>query len=270
MPARTHKSVPTQRHSGQTFVSESDAVALEEPLEIRVDDEVFAVTLRSPGDDQELVAGLLWAEGLIGDRRDLGSIVHCGRSGEEGYGNVIEVVSAPGKVIALEETTRRGTLISSACGVCGRRSIDDLCQRTRPVRSERRLKAAQVHEFVSALRGHQSAFAVTGGVHAAGLYLGDELALVREDIGRHNAVDKVFGRMLLDGRVPLSDAVLVVSGRAGFEIVQKACVAEVPFVISVSAPSSMAVDLAETVGITLIGFARSGSFRVYCHPERLV
>ncbi|HMR05155.1 MAG TPA: formate dehydrogenase accessory sulfurtransferase FdhD [Polyangiaceae bacterium] len=270
MPAKTHKPVATHRHTEQSYAAEEDAVALEEPLEIRVDDEVFAVTLRSPGDDQELVAGLLWAEGLIRGRGDLGSISHCGRTDDAGYGNVIEVVSAPGKVIALEETTRRGTLISSACGVCGRRSIDDLCKRTRPVRSARTLSASQVSDFVGALRAHQSAFAVTGGVHAAGLYLGDELVVVREDIGRHNAVDKVFGRMLLDDRVPLKDTVLVVSGRAGFEIVQKACVAEVPFVISVSAPSSMAVDLAEAVGITLVGFARNGSFRVYCHPERLV
>ncbi len=267
--AASYKSVATRKHSSQGGVEEDDAVALEEPLEIRVDDDVFAVTLRTPGSDRELVAGLLWSEGLISSRKEIGSIAHCGRVGETGYGNVMQITSAPGHVLELDDTTRRGTLITSACGVCGRRSIDDLCARTRPVRSERQLQPAQISDFVESLRNEQSAFAVTGGVHAAGLYLGSQLELVREDIGRHNAVDKVFGRMLLDDRLPLEDPALVISGRAGFEIVQKACVAGVPFVIAVSAPSSMAVELAEAVGITLIGFARNGTFRVYCHPERV-
>ncbi|MEZ4220044.1 MAG: formate dehydrogenase accessory sulfurtransferase FdhD [Polyangiaceae bacterium] len=267
---RGFESVATVRHSDGARVDEEDAVAAEEPLEIRIDDDVFAVTLRTPGSDLELVVGLLWSEGIIDSRDDIGSLSHCRDANSGANPNVVRVTSAPGRVLVTENTVRRGTLVSSACGVCGRKSIDDLCERTRPISTAARLPASRIVALPSELGEHQSAFAITGGVHAAGLFMNDRLHLAREDVGRHNAVDKVLGRLVLDATEVTPDAVLVVSGRAGFDIVQKACVAQVPFVVAVSAPSSMSVGLARAAGITLVGFARGGGFRVYSHPDRVV
>jgi FdhD protein len=249
-----------------------DELSVEEPLEIRIAGETYATTMRTPGHDHELVAGFLLAEGLIGSRQDLGGIAHCGRLGSEGAGNTIDVLPAPGTVLDVEALgyTRRGTLTSAACGVCGRKLIDDLVLRLqRPAASEP-FERAFIASLSEALRDHQPGFDRTGGLHAAGIATpGAGFRVVREDVGRHNAVDKVIGRSLLDDALPASGSVLMVSGRTSFEIVQKALAAGLSAVVGVSAPSSLAVSTAAHFGLLLCGFARKGAFNVYAGAERL-
>ena len=249
----------------------SSGIAVEEPLEIRVGGETVAITMRTPGNDHELVLGFLLAEGLVEHARDLGRVHHCGRPGEEGYGNVIDATAAPGVSLDMERLglSRRGTLTTSACGVCGRRSIDDLLATRTPLDIRVRFGAGVIAELTSLLAEGQRVFRDTGGTHAAALVRADGgLLHVREDVGRHNAVDKVIGRMLLDGVDP-SDLALVVSGRASFEIVQKAARGRIPVVVAVSAPTSLAVDAARRTGVTLVGFARGPTFNVYAGADRL-
>jgi FdhD protein len=270
-PAAVSRAVV--RYEGDAPLSSADRLTVEEPLEIRIAGEAVAVTMRTPGHDNELASGFLFAEGIVGSAADLGKIAHCGRPGEEGYGNVVEVQPAPGVVLDADRTlfARRGTLTNAACGVCGRRTIDDLIARCATVADAVRFSPRVISELPSILRRAQAVFAETGGLHAAAVATEDgTLILSREDVGRHNAVDKVFGRMLLDQALPATGCALVVSGRSSFEIVQKAAMARAPVVVSVSAPSSLAVDLAERVGITLVGFARGRAFTVYCHSERIV
>jgi FdhD protein len=261
----------------------ADEVAVEEPLEIRVAGDALAITMRTPGADRELTLGFLLAEGVIRSTDDVGSVAHCGHVGAEGFGNVIDVLPAPGVVLAPErvEGTRRGTLTSAACGVCGRLSIDDLTARCAPVADGGRIAAARLSRLAAAMRAHQGLFARTGGVHAAALYAadddtaggagtaGDAPLVLHEDVGRHNAVDKVVGTLLLRRALPARGRVLVVSGRASFEILQKAVVAGIPIVASVSAPSSLAIDLAARMNVTLAAFVREGTMSVYSCPERI-
>jgi len=258
------------RYAGDTREPVEDRLAVEAPLDRRIAGETFAVTMRTPGHDEELVLGLLLAEGIVRDVRDVGGIAHCGKPGE--LGNVIEVTAAPGAVIEWdpEGAVRRATLITSACGVCGRRSIDDLLERVRRLEDDARFSPDWVRRLTLELGPRQRNFAVSGGVHAAALWGADGSdALVREDVGRHNAVDKVVGRCALDGGLPARGAALVVSGRASFELVQKALVAQIPLRVSVSAPSSLAVAAARAGGLTLIGFARGQRFNVYAGEERI-
>lgn len=249
-----------------------ESIVVEEPLEIRISGDTFAITMRTPGHDRELAAGLLLAEGLIASAAELGGIAHCGRPGDEGYGNTLDVTAAPGTVLDGErvELARRGTLTNASCGVCGRRSIDDLMARVGPIDDATRFERAVLAELTARLRAEQPVFAETGGLHAAGVAdaRGNWL-VVREDVGRHNAVDKVVGRLLLDGALPARGQLLVVSGRTSFEIVQKAVVAGFPAVVAVSAPTSMAVATAERAGLTLLGFSRQGAFNVYSGAERI-
>jgi FdhD protein len=247
-----------------------DRVAVEEPLEIRIAGEPFAVTMRTPGHDAELVLGFLLAEGIVGSAADVGGITHCGRPGESG--NVVDVTAAPGTVIDWEREgpLRRATLTTSACGVCGRRSIEDLLARTLPIADDTSFTAEWIRGLTDVLAPLQSNFAVSGGVHAAALFDRDgERYVVREDVGRHNAVDKVIGRAALDGRLPGHGMALWVSGRASFELVQKAAVAHIPLLVSVSAPSSLAIAAAEASHMTLVGFARGRRFNVYAGAERI-
>jgi len=253
--------------------AEDDVVA-EEPLEIRAAGETLAITMRTPGADRELAVGFLFAEGVIRSRDDLGRVAHCGRPDQEGYGNTIDV--APGAGVSLDidrvSATRRGTLTTSACGVCGRRSVDDVIARCAPLPVARAsITSAAILAAVEGLRERQPNFARTGGIHGAALHdCEGHVAAAFEDIGRHNAVDKVVGAMVLAGRIPGNEAaLLVVSGRASYEVVQKASAAEIPVIASVSAASSLAVDLARAVGITLCGFVRRGTMTVYSHPERI-
>jgi FdhD protein len=244
-----------------------DCVAIEEPLDVRISGDTLAITMRTPGHDRELVLGFLWAEGIIGSPDDVSGLAHCGRSGAEGRENTIEVTLAPGVVVPdLSEgsVNRRGTVVTSACGVCGRRTIDDLLARFTRVRPPTNLDLDVVVGAVAKLTERQPIFAATGGTHAASLVdlSGNALATF-EDVGRHNAVDKVVGSQVRARAMPLEDRVLVVSGRASFEIVQKAMAARIPVVASVSAASSLAVELAEAAGITLIGFVRGWCATIY-------
>ncbi len=261
----------------RTCSARDDAVAVEEPLEIRVSGDALAVTMRTPGDDVDLALGFLYAEGLIACAGDVGTIAHCGRLGEEGYGNVLEVSPAPGVALAYERllATRRGTLTTSACGVCGRRTVEDLMASCVRVGDGPVLPPERVAAAVEALREAQGVFARTGGTHAAAAYDASGRRLVaREDVGRHNAVDKVVGALLRRGRIgpgaQAAPVLLAVSGRASFEMVQKAVRARIPVVASVSAPTSLAVDLAARANVTLAGFVRGPRVNVYAHPERIV
>jgi len=247
-----------------------DELAVEEPLEIRVAGEALAVTMRTPGHDHELVAGFLLAEGLIRSHVDLGGIHHCGRPGAEGAHNTIDVLPGPGAVLDLE-ATRRGTLTTSACGMCGRKLIEDLLQRLRPAPPSPPVRRSFIAQLTGELQKQQPSFQRTGGLHAAGIALANSgLHVVREDVGRHNAVDKAIGRLLLDDRLPAHGALLVVSGRTSFEIVQKALAAGLSGVVGVSAPSSLAVSTAARFGLLLCGFARGEAFNVYAGAERLI
>ncbi len=254
-----------------------DRVAVEEPLEIRVAGETVSITMRTPGDDAHLAVGFLYAEGVLRGIEDVGSAVHCGRPGEEGFGNVIDVTPAPGAHVVLKrlDTARRGTLTTSACGICGRRTIDDLLTACGPVPEGPAVDAAVVSRAVETLREAQPIFAETGGLHAAAaLDATGRLIASAEDVGRHNAVDKVVGALLYAGlaparREPGGPAILAVSGRASFEIAHKATVARLGVLVSVSAASSLAVDLAQRVGLTLACFCRGGRFNLMAHPERI-
>lgn len=253
-------------------LSEADEVAIEEPLEIRVADEALAVTMRTPGDDRALAAGFLYAEGVISSRTDVGSIAHCGEPGEEGFGNVLNVTPGPGVLLDVARITasRRGTLTTAACGVCGRRSVEDLLARCEPLATGPTLTTALLLDGVGRLQQAQRLFTRTGATHAAAAFDAEGgLLTCAEDVGRHNAVDKVFGRLLLGGELAPAPALLVVSGRTSFEIVQKAAVARVGCVVGVSGTTSLAADLAERLGITLAGFARGDELALYAHRSRV-
>ena len=255
--------------------SRTDQVVLEEPLEIRVSGETLSITMRTPGHDHELVLGFLWAEGIIRAREDVSSIAHCGRTGTEEKENTVEVKLAPGVRTPLDDIdaplfARRGTITTSACGVCGRKSIDDLLARFERLADGARVSRGTVTAAVAGLRERQPLFARTGGCHAASLLtMSGKHVATFEDVGRHNAVDKVVGSRLRAGSLPLRDHLLVVSGRSSFEIVQKAIAAGIPVVASVSAPSSLAVSLASQANVTLVGFARGDAMTVYSGAARI-
>lgn len=251
----------------------SDRLVAEEPLEIRVGGESFAVTMRTPGSDFELAQGLLHSEGIIAARDDVSSIRYCAGTDEDGQQtyNVLDVELA-GLAKPMLDVVRRNTVMSSSCGLCGKASMDSV----RTMASydlhddHTTVDAAVLSALPDRLRDDQKVFASTGGLHGAGLY-DDEgnTIVVREDIGRHNAVDKVLGWCLENGRVPASGTILLVSGRASFELVQKAVMAGIPILAAVSAPSSLAADLADESGLTLVGFLRGESMNIYTHPERV-
>lgn len=252
-----------------------DSVAAEEPLEIRLGHESFAVTMRTPGDDFDLMAGFLLAEGVISHPSELISMRFCAGEDENGQQtyNVLQAQLRP-DIVDSALANRRNVTTSSACGICGTASIDAVKKTSHypiswPLESEL-ISASLLAELPERLRDAQKVFDKTGGVHAAGLFTNDaELLVLREDVGRHNAVDKVMGVSLREGHLPLSNRILQVSGRASFELVQKAAMAGVPLLAAVSAPSSLAVELAQESGITLVGFSRGTSMNVYTHPGRI-
>lgn len=254
------------------FVNREDNLAGEEPLEIRIGGRAFSTTMRTPGHDVELVHGFLHAEGIVSGAQDVVVARYCDGVDEQGRNtyNVIDVTLADGIVDPVPERGRAVTT-SSACGVCGSSSIEMIGQRSRyPVGGPAELDPAVILALPDALRLQQKGFARTGGSHGAALAAADgTLSLVREDVGRHNAVDKVIGAALLEGLLPLSDRALVTSSRASFELVQKAVLAGIGTLIAVSAPSSLAVELAETSGMTVIGFVRAGGFNVYSGAHRV-
>ena len=270
--------VRVRARDGDSEIEREDALAVEEPLEIRIrgagDARVFSfvTTMRTPGNDEELAAGLLFAEGVLESRRDLQGLARPAdpRIDPELKANVLVADLARG-AFARAGKLQRGTVMGSACGVCGKTSIENVIPADRPpLSSSLRVTPELLYGLPGHLRERQSLFARTGGLHAAGLFSpGGELLEIREDIGRHNATDKLVGTFLLRGGLPLSETILMVSGRAGFEIVQKAFAAGIPIVASVSAPSSLAAALAETAGVTLVGFLRDRRFNVYANPERV-
>jgi FdhD protein len=252
--------------------SDVDRAATEEPLEIRLHDRPFAVVMRTPGADRELAAGFLFSERVLTSADDLGTITYCTDPAAEHPENVVTVAltdPSPGR-LARVFSERRNVTTNASCGMCGRLTIDSLRTAGPPLASSWTVSADAVVGVPDRLRQAQAVFDQTGGLHAAGLVTRDgRLEAVAEDVGRHNAVDKVIGRMLIQDRLPLSDRLLFVSGRTSFEIVQKAFLAGIPVVAAVSAPSSLAVELAEDCGITLIGFLRGQGFNIYAHPERI-
>ncbi|MFZ3217541.1 MAG: formate dehydrogenase accessory sulfurtransferase FdhD [Candidatus Acidiferrales bacterium] len=247
-----------------------DFLAAEEPLEIRVGDEPLSVTMRTPGHDRELAAGFLFTEGMIQRHEQIVGLEHREAADGVNRGNVIQAQLTPEAAPDFVKM-RRHFFAASSCGICGKASIDAIRARLlAPPNPDFRLDAERLVRMPEALRSAQDVFERTGGLHAAALFNArGELLVLREDIGRHNAVDKVIGWALLENRVPIADCVLLVSGRGGFEIVQKAIVAGVPVVASVSAPSSLAVQLARELHVTLIGFLRGRRFVIYAGEDRV-
>ncbi|HWH34190.1 MAG TPA: formate dehydrogenase accessory sulfurtransferase FdhD [Acidimicrobiales bacterium] len=259
---------PIVRIAGQGPIPSMDEVAGEEPLEIRVDGAPVSVTMRTPGHDFELALGFCLAEGLLGCPEGV-TMRYCGDDRGAGSYNVVEVHRR--RPAAVSPARLRRVATTSACGVCGSTSIDALRTEVGDLGADAVVVDADVVVALPDRLGrHQRVFARTGGLHAAALASPDgELACVREDVGRHNAVDKVLGWAATHGQRPATGTVLVVSGRVAFEIVQKAALAGVPVVVAVSAPTSLAVDLAASVGMTLVGFVRGGSMNVYTGAERI-
>ncbi len=264
----------TTRLAGAHRSERVDTLAVEEPLELRVAGESLQVTMRTPGDDFDLATGFLLSEGVITKPSDVVSMRYCAgvdADGEQTY-NLLDIALATG-VEPPTKAAKRNFTVTSACGVCGKDSLEDV--RTKAVwdltEDETAVDAAVLADLPARLRKSQKIFDKTGGLHAAALFTADgELLTAKEDVGRHNAVDKVTGWALQQGRLPLRGTVLAVSGRASFELVQKAVMAGIPVLAAVSAPSSLAADLADESGLTLAGFVRGDTMNLYAHPDRVL
>lgn len=255
--------------SGGEVIEREDVLALEEPLEIRLGGYSVSVTMRTPGDDLDLAAGFLLTEGIVRSQEDVASIHHCGTDDTDSAMNIVNVNPRDPRSVDPSRW-QRNFFVTSSCGICGTASIDAVRQECPALASSLALSPEVLHRSSGELRRAQRVFDRTGGLHAAGLFTGrGDLLVLREDVGRHNAVDKVIGHAFRSGGLPLSDRFLLVSGRVSFEVVQKALMAGIPLVAAVSAPTSLAVDLARDRGMTLVGFLREGRFNVYSAPERL-
>jgi FdhD protein len=277
---------------GGSLKPEPDHLAVEEPLEIRLGGRRFTLTMRTPGHDEELAAGFLLAEGFINSRPELGEIRRVRDAKGAPEPNAIDVIlNVP--AAGLRERLKRNFTVSSSCGVCGKTSIEAIERRIAPLEDGIRLGGRALFAMPSLMRKAQEVFSATGGLHAAALFSMDErvnsgngsvdganrskaddgelsLTVLREDVGRHNAVDKVIGFAVMHDMIPLANCVMMVSGRLSFEIAQKAAAAGIPILCAVSAPSSLAVELAEEVGMTLVGFLREPNFNVYTRPDRII
>lgn len=261
--------VQALKWSGGRTAKSEECLAAEEPLEIRLAGRRFTLTMRTPGNDDELVAGFLFAEGFVACAHELGEIRRVRGPDGKLEPNILDVVlEVP--ATALRDRLKRNFAISSSCGICGKTSIESITRRVTPPQGKARVSPQVILSLAAAMRSEQKVFAATGGLHAAALFdLAGKILELREDVGRHNAVDKIVGWALAAGMVRLSSNLLMVSGRLSFELVQKAAAAGVPILAAVSAPSSLAVELAEEAGTTVIGFLRDGSFNIYTHPERI-
>jgi FdhD protein len=261
--------VTIQRRQGDRSRNDEDVVAVEEPLEIRVNAESLTVTMRTPGHDFDLAAGLLFAEGLIGSADQLLVMKHDTDLANPDSENTLLTAIKPNE--AARTPGGRSFASTSSCGLCGKMDIASIRCLAPPLpESPFIVSARTVYGFSETMRRAQQVFAATGGLHAAALFdAGGELLSLREDIGRHNAVDKLIGAELLAGRVPLSERVMMISGRASYEILQKAAVARIPILCAVSAPSSLAVQTARDLNITLVGFLRGDTMNVYSAPGRI-
>ena len=260
---------PIQRVTAVGTVRRPDTVAVEEPMEIRIGGQPLTITMRTPGNDIDLVHGFLLSEAIIDTRSDIVAVRYCDGADENGTNsyNVLDV-----ELLTDFAVPTRNFVTTSACGVCGKNSLDDVHTRSRyPVAdAELTVDAATLAAMPDTLRRSQRIFEATGGLHAAGLFTADGVLLaIREDVGRHNAVDKVIGWALQQNRVPAADCVLIVSGRASFELTQKAVMAGIPMLGAVSAPSSLAIDLATEAGLTLTGFLRGETMNIYARDDRI-
>ena len=275
-------------HSGSDIEDRADVLAVEEPLEIRIGyydkgkltHKPISITMRTPGDDAELAAGFLFTEGIIGSPDQIKQIRHCGLKIGKGAGALDRVSALNSNTIRLDlrdgididlKRLERNFYTTSSCGVCGKSSIEALRTGVKELpKNTLTVSSALIHSLPSLLRNSQSVFDKTGGLHASALFdANGEIDIVREDVGRHNALDKVIGAKFLAGEMPLNDKVLMVSGRASFELVQKALMAGIPILAAVGAPSSLAVELAREFGMTLIGFVRDDRFNIYTGQNRL-
>lgn len=272
-PSRNVAKIRVDRHREGDARTRRDVVVVEEPMEVRIalrreglaEEHSVSVTMRTPGDDFELAAGFLFTEGLLADRRDVAEIAYCADPGRPQEYNIVTVrlrEDAPFDPAGLT----RNFYMTSSCGVCGKASLEAVeVKGCAPLPDgDLRVRSDVVRRVPERLREAQPVFERTGGIHAAGLFAAEgELELLREDVGRHNAVDKVIGKRFLEGRLPAADRFLAVSGRASFEILQKALAAGIPMVVAVGAPSSLAVELARRFNMTLVGFAKRNGFNVY-------
>ena len=266
------REIRLQRVSDAGTSESADLVAVEEPLEIRLHDKPFAVIMRTPGGDKALTAGFLLAEGLIASPDDVGAIEHCRHPDHPDVHNVVNVFLMGEAADRLPQVLmeRRNVVMNASCGVCGRVTIESLQTRAARLGASTTLTRDVLLSLPLRLRARQPLFEETGGLHAAALFDSrGECLSTAEDVGRHNAVDKVIGEQVLHGRLPLTGCTLAVSGRTSFEIVQKAWLGGIEIVCAVSAPSSLAVEVADEAGITLIGFARERGFNIYSHPSRI-
>jgi len=261
------RSVELVRVEGTRREAVSDRVAVERPLEVRLSGEPFSVIMRTPGNDRHLAVGFLFSEGIVRSSRDIASIQ------DDAGGDVIDLILAPGRADILPDVlgTRRNVAMNSSCGLCGRRTLESLDVPGARLDTRWTISSAVVSSLPGLLARGQQAFAETGGLHAAALVFPDgTVEHTAEDVGRHNAVDKLVGLMVMTGRLPLDAQVLAVSGRLSFEIVQKAWMAGLAVVVAVSAPSSLSIDLAERAGMTIIGFTRGGRFNIYTGADRVI
>ena len=273
-PAHRDVQIDALRDAGN--VHRADAIAVEEPLEIRLVKDrstenggtgrAISITMRTPGNDADLAVGFLYGEGLLRESRDVVDVRPCGPTG-----NVIRVTVRADLPLDLDRLNRN-FYTTSSCGVCGKASIEAVTASAgiRAVASDLVVRESVLRIMPDVLRASQAGFAQTGGMHAVGLFTAEgELAACREDVGRHNAMDKLVGAALMNGALPWSQRVLLLSGRASFELIQKAMMAGAPVVAAIGAPSTLALELAESAGITLVAFLRSGGCNVYCHPARV-
>jgi FdhD protein len=275
MPRPEAPRVEIRRWGPGGWVDLPDEVAAEEPLQLNLDGEPLSIVMRTPGHDLELALGLLWAERVITDLAQVDSVLISAEAGEAEDAVVVsaDLVESNQVDVRLRSATRRperSFLSSSACGVCGATTVESLALDYPSLPAGAAVDPDVLPTLAAVLRQGQAVFDRTGGLHAAGLFETDgRLRVLREDVGRHNAVDKVVGRSLLDGRLPAADTLLAVSGRAGYEVVQKAVAAGIPVLVAVGAPSSLAVQVARRFGLTLVGFLKQDGFNVYSGAERL-
>ena len=263
---RDLKRLPILKADGKQQKHIEDEVVVEEPLEVRVNGESISVTMRTPGNDFDLATGMLWTEGIIHAVGEIGTMAYCPDENNPDLKNIVNVgLVDPNRKF---ESSRR-LWANSSCGLCGKATLDAIRQNCKPIISPAAAACDVPYSLPSRLRQEQSNFEHTGGIHAAALFDPQgNLLFLREDIGRHNAVDKVLGAAL-SARLSLNESIMMVSGRLGFEIAQKAVVAGIPIVASISAPSSLAIELADEFGMTAIGFLRGLSMNVYTHSERV-
>jgi FdhD protein len=274
-PASTEISVSRVSSGGRIAIS-PDALAVEEPLEIRIGvpgekHKAISITMRTPGDDHELAVGFLFTEGIIKNGSQIARVRHCGLPDKDKNIQNTVVVELKENIDLDLKKLERNFYTTSSCGVCGKSSIEALRTGAQKIESDLKIDAELIHKLPGILRRSQDVFEHTGGLHASALFDADgTLEIVHEDVGRHNALDKAIGAKFMAGEMPLRDKILLVSGRASFELVQKALMAGIPLLAAVGAPSSLAVELAKEFGMTLVGFVRDDRFNIYCGGERII